>query len=210
MASWLLYQPLSVPCDLWLLKAPGQKTLWFLPLEANAKGCSHVCHSCPRWLQSPCPAHGAVLCPGLPHWWRPPIWICLLSQPPNSALSLGGKEQSCTSLCSTWKLQPPTQCPLMTAPLPHSWGFVHPRLLSVPELCRHVAEVWVSGAVFMRNLLLFKKQNPGKVSPLSSMLKGSRPWTQYPLSRPSREAGAAAPSPKPPSPCPACSCALFM
>uniref|UniRef100_H0UZH7 Reticulophagy regulator family member 3 n=2 Tax=Cavia porcellus TaxID=10141 RepID=H0UZH7_CAVPO len=48
-----------------------------------------------------------------------------------------------------------------------SWGFVHPRLLSVPELCRHVAEVWVSGAVFMRNLLLFKKQNPGKFCLLS-------------------------------------------
>lgn len=36
-------------------------------------------------------------------------------------------------------------------------------MLSVPELCYHVAEVWVSGTIFIRNLLLFKKQNPGKV-----------------------------------------------
>nr|KAF6458524.1 reticulophagy regulator family member 3 [Rousettus aegyptiacus] len=49
----------------------------------------------------------------------------------------------------------------------HSWGFVHPRLLSVPELCHHVAEVWVSGTIFIRNLLLFKKQNPGKFCLLS-------------------------------------------
>ncbi|XP_059526206.1 reticulophagy regulator 3 isoform X2 [Myotis daubentonii] len=48
-----------------------------------------------------------------------------------------------------------------------SWGFVHPRLLSVPELCHHVAEVWVSGTIFIRNLLLFKKQNPGKFCLLS-------------------------------------------
>lgn len=56
-----------------------------------------------------------------------------------------------------------------TAPpsLSRSWGFVHPRLLSVPELCHHVAEVWVSGTIFIRNLLLFKKQNPGKFCLLS-------------------------------------------
>ncbi|XP_023573907.1 reticulophagy regulator 3 [Octodon degus] len=48
-----------------------------------------------------------------------------------------------------------------------SWGFVHPRLLSVPELCHHVAGAWVSGTIFIRNLLLFKKQNPGKFCLLS-------------------------------------------
>lgn len=58
----------------------------------------------------------------------------------------------------------------------HSWGFVHPRLLSVPELCHHVAEVWVSGTIFIRNLLLFKRQNPGKVRPFpfSLSLLGSQ------------------------------------
>ncbi|XP_038610604.1 reticulophagy regulator 3 [Tachyglossus aculeatus] len=48
-----------------------------------------------------------------------------------------------------------------------SWGFVHPQLLSLPELCRHVAEAWVSGTAFLRSLLLFKRQNPGKFCLLS-------------------------------------------
>ncbi|XP_019406045.1 PREDICTED: protein FAM134C [Crocodylus porosus] len=43
-----------------------------------------------------------------------------------------------------------------------SWGYVHPQLLSIPELCHHLAEGWVTGANFLRNLLVFKSQNPGK------------------------------------------------
>nr|XP_006638265.1 PREDICTED: protein FAM134C [Lepisosteus oculatus] len=43
-----------------------------------------------------------------------------------------------------------------------SWGLVHPGLLSVPELCHHMAEVWVTAASFTKSLLHFKKHNPGK------------------------------------------------
>ncbi|XP_077315579.1 reticulophagy regulator 3 isoform X2 [Lithobates pipiens] len=43
-----------------------------------------------------------------------------------------------------------------------SWGYVHPRLLSVPELCHHAAEIWVNLTIFRRNLLIFKAENPGK------------------------------------------------
>ncbi|XP_066443701.1 reticulophagy regulator 3 [Eleutherodactylus coqui] len=43
-----------------------------------------------------------------------------------------------------------------------SWGFVHPRLLSVPELCHHAAEVWVTLTNFLKNLKVFKSENPGK------------------------------------------------
>lgn len=65
------------------------------------------------------------------------------------------------------KIWPEINVPRPDALDNESWGFVHPRLLSVPELCHHVAEVWVSGTVFIRNLLLFKKQNPGKFCLLS-------------------------------------------
>ncbi|KFO28539.1 Protein FAM134C [Fukomys damarensis] len=65
------------------------------------------------------------------------------------------------------KIWPEIKVPRPDALDNESWGFVHPRLLSVPELCHHVAEAWVSGTIFIRNLLLFKKQNPGKFCLLS-------------------------------------------
>uniref|UniRef100_A0A2K5UVI8 Reticulophagy regulator family member 3 n=1 Tax=Macaca fascicularis TaxID=9541 RepID=A0A2K5UVI8_MACFA len=65
------------------------------------------------------------------------------------------------------KIWPEIKVPRPDALDNESWGFVHPRLLSVPELCHHVAEVWVSGTIFIRNVLLFKKQNPGKFCLLS-------------------------------------------
>ncbi|XP_069490525.1 reticulophagy regulator 3 [Ambystoma mexicanum] len=43
-----------------------------------------------------------------------------------------------------------------------SWGFVHPQLLSLPELCHRIAEAWVSGTTLWENLLLYKNENPGK------------------------------------------------
>ncbi|XP_068435599.1 reticulophagy regulator 3-like [Clinocottus analis] len=43
-----------------------------------------------------------------------------------------------------------------------SWGLVQPGILSVPELCHHIAEAWVSGAVFASSVMQYKKHNPGK------------------------------------------------
>lgn len=44
-----------------------------------------------------------------------------------------------------------------------SWGLVQPGVLSVPELCHHVAEAWVSATVLASCLLKYKQENPGKV-----------------------------------------------
>ncbi|MCJ8739067.1 hypothetical protein PDJAM_G00042940 [Pangasius djambal] len=43
-----------------------------------------------------------------------------------------------------------------------SWGLVQPGTLSVPELCHHMAEIWVSGASCAADLIEFKRHNPGQ------------------------------------------------
>uniref|UniRef100_A0A1A8FFR3 Family with sequence similarity 134, member C n=1 Tax=Nothobranchius korthausae TaxID=1143690 RepID=A0A1A8FFR3_9TELE len=42
-----------------------------------------------------------------------------------------------------------------------SWGLVQPGVLSVPELCHHLAEAWVSASVFRSDMMEYKRQNPG-------------------------------------------------
>lgn len=42
-----------------------------------------------------------------------------------------------------------------------SWGLVHPGTLSVPELCHHIAEAWVSGVFLKSSIVQYKRQNPG-------------------------------------------------
>ncbi|XP_068192040.1 reticulophagy regulator 3 [Antennarius striatus] len=49
-----------------------------------------------------------------------------------------------------------------------SWGLVQPGILSVPELCHHMAEAWVSAAVLASSALQYKQQNPGKFCFLTS------------------------------------------
>uniref|UniRef100_S4RHU2 RETREG1-3/ARL6IP-like N-terminal reticulon-homology domain-containing protein n=1 Tax=Petromyzon marinus TaxID=7757 RepID=S4RHU2_PETMA len=44
----------------------------------------------------------------------------------------------------------------------HSWTVVHPDLLSVPELCRRLAETWISLLTYLHNILAFKRENRGK------------------------------------------------
>lgn len=44
-----------------------------------------------------------------------------------------------------------------------SWGLVQPGILSVPELCHHLAEVWVSSSIFTSSMVEYKRQNPGNV-----------------------------------------------
>ncbi|XP_051995954.1 reticulophagy regulator 3-like [Xyrauchen texanus] len=43
-----------------------------------------------------------------------------------------------------------------------SWGLVQPGTLSVPELCHHIAEVWITGSSCAADTVQLKQQNPGK------------------------------------------------
>ncbi|KAL7850253.1 hypothetical protein SRHO_G00196020 [Serrasalmus rhombeus] len=43
-----------------------------------------------------------------------------------------------------------------------SWGLVQPGTLSVPELCHHMAELWVTGSSCAADIARFKQHNPGK------------------------------------------------
>ncbi|XP_077352182.1 reticulophagy regulator 3 [Festucalex cinctus] len=51
-----------------------------------------------------------------------------------------------------------------------SWGLVQPGILSVPELCHHIAEAWVSAVVLASNLTQFKRFNPGRFCILTCCL----------------------------------------
>ncbi|KAM3598211.1 uncharacterized protein V6R79_015093 [Siganus canaliculatus] len=42
-----------------------------------------------------------------------------------------------------------------------SWGLVQPGILSVPELCHHLAEAWVSAVVLTSRVAQYKQRNPG-------------------------------------------------
>ncbi|KAI4878566.1 hypothetical protein NFI96_021148 [Prochilodus magdalenae] len=43
-----------------------------------------------------------------------------------------------------------------------SWGLVQPGILSVPELCHHMAEFWVTGSSCATDIAQFKRHHPGK------------------------------------------------
>ncbi|XP_068102110.1 reticulophagy regulator 2 [Hyperolius riggenbachi] len=67
----------------------------------------------------------------------------------------------------SWLLQ---HCKVQTRPEPSSdsetlaavGGVSQPRLLSVRELCHYLAETWLTGHQYIQELLLYKRQNPGK------------------------------------------------
>ncbi|KAL3053342.1 hypothetical protein OYC64_005807 [Pagothenia borchgrevinki] len=64
----------------------------------------------------------------------------------------------------TWrnKIWPEIRVRNLEEPENESWGLVQPGVLSVPELCHHIAEAWVSGAVFTSSVVQFKQHYPGK------------------------------------------------
>ncbi|XP_069763325.1 reticulophagy regulator 3 isoform X2 [Narcine bancroftii] len=65
---------------------------------------------------------------------------------------------------NTWKsrIWPELQVALVKENDDESWGLVHPKLISAPELCHRMAELSISAERFLKSLYLLKRQNPGK------------------------------------------------
>ncbi|KAJ7992383.1 hypothetical protein DPEC_G00277950 [Dallia pectoralis] len=65
--------------------------------------------------------------------------------------------------CDTWKnkIWPEIRVKKLDESENESWGLVQPGALSVPELCHHIAEAWVSGKAFTSSMVHFKRNNPG-------------------------------------------------
>lgn len=55
-----------------------------------------------------------------------------------------------------------------------SWGLVQPGILSVPELCHHMAEAWVSATVLASGVVQHKRQNPGTVKIIHDLKRNAR------------------------------------
>ncbi|CAL8285560.1 unnamed protein product [Boreogadus saida] len=74
----------------------------------------------------------------------------------------------------TWKnkIWPLIQVRKMDEMENESWGLVQPGLLSVPELCHHIAEAWVSGAACTASMAQYKLLNPGKFCLLTCTVLG--------------------------------------
>ncbi|KAK2833195.1 hypothetical protein Q5P01_017084 [Channa striata] len=64
----------------------------------------------------------------------------------------------------TWrnKIWPEIRARNMDESENESWGLVQPGIVSVPELCHHLAEAWVSGTVLTSSVVQYKQYNPGK------------------------------------------------
>ncbi|XP_063047961.1 reticulophagy regulator 3 isoform X2 [Engraulis encrasicolus] len=69
-----------------------------------------------------------------------------------------------TVCVDTWrnKIWPEIRVKRLDESESESWGVVQPGTLSVPELCQHMAELWVAGVSFSAGLVNLKRYSPGK------------------------------------------------
>ncbi|XP_061080231.1 reticulophagy regulator 3-like isoform X1 [Conger conger] len=79
-------------------------------------------------------------------------------------LSLLSAALACVVCADTWRnrIWPKIRVKRASDTENDSWGLVHPGILSVPELCHHMAEAWVSALTLTASCVKFKRQNPGK------------------------------------------------
>lgn len=62
--------------------------------------------------------------------------------------------------------QPKSPGVLSCLPSEGAGSGARPHLLSVPELCRHLAESWLTFQFHLQELLQYKRQNPAQVTSL--------------------------------------------
>ncbi|KAG5280006.1 hypothetical protein AALO_G00083900 [Alosa alosa] len=69
-----------------------------------------------------------------------------------------------TVCVDTWrnKIWPEIRVKRLDESESESWGVVQPGTLSVPELCQHMAELWVACVSCSAGLVNFKRRSPGK------------------------------------------------
>lgn len=65
----------------------------------------------------------------------------------------------------SWCLRPPGV--MSCLPSEGAGSGARPHLLSVPELCRYLAESWLTFQIHLQELLQYKRQNPAQVSSTS-------------------------------------------
>lgn len=100
-----------------------------------------------------------------------------ISQVPDS-LPLGGRVVHFLRLQSSWAFSEGFEClgswclrpPGVISCLPSegAGSGARPHLLSVPELCRYLAESWLTFQIHLQELLQYKRQNPAQVTSPSS------------------------------------------
>lgn len=100
-----------------------------------------------------------------------------ISQEPDS-LPLGGRVVHFLRLQSSWAFSEGFEClgswclrpPGVISCLPSegAGSGARPHLLSVPELCRYLAESWLTFQIHLQELLQYKRQNPAQVTSPSS------------------------------------------
>lgn len=69
--------------------------------------------------------------------------------------------EGCECLGS-WCLRPPGV--MSCLPSEGAGSGARPHLLSVPELCRYLAESWLTFQIHLQELLQYKRQNPAQVT----------------------------------------------
>ncbi|XP_074659606.1 reticulophagy regulator 2-like isoform X2 [Tubulanus polymorphus] len=74
-------------------------------------------------------------------------------------------------ISETWKkrIWPEIKVPTPEDEDKEGWTAVHPRLMSVPELCHYIAELWTTGTMLFNDFWKYRREHPAKFCVLTSI-----------------------------------------